>query len=42
MLNNQSDIIWLRFTKDGYWGTIASSNDINFYIVIIQEKLLKQ
>lgn len=30
MLNNQSDVIWLRFTKDGYLGTIASSNDINF------------
>lgn len=29
-LNNQSDIIWLRFTTDGFLGTVASSNDINF------------
>ena len=29
-LNNQSDIVWLRFTTDGYLGVVASSNDINF------------
>ncbi|WP_294855270.1 hypothetical protein [Oscillibacter sp.] len=29
-LNNQSDLVWLRFTDDGYLGVVASSNDINF------------
>lgn len=29
-LNHQSDIVWLRFTTDGYLGVVASSNDINF------------
>lgn len=29
-LKKQSDIIWMKFTTDGYLGVIASSNDINF------------
>ena len=29
-LYSQSDIVWLRFTIDGYLGVVASSNDINF------------
>lgn len=29
-LNNQSDIVWMKFTEDGYLGVVASSNDINF------------
>jgi hypothetical protein len=29
-LTNQSDIVWLRFTSDGFLGTVGSSNDINF------------
>lgn len=29
-LDNQSDIVWMRFTTDGYLGVVASSNDINF------------
>ncbi len=29
-LNNKSDIVWMRFTTDGFLGVVASSNDINF------------
>ena len=29
-LNNQSDLVWMKFTTDGYLGVVASSNDINF------------
>lgn len=29
-LQRQSDIVWLRFTNDGYLGVVGSSNDINF------------
>lgn len=29
-LKRQSDIVWMRFTTDGYLGVVASSNDINF------------
>ncbi len=29
-LNCQSDIVWIKFTDDGYLGVVASSNDINF------------
>lgn len=29
-LESQSDIVWLKFTKDGYLGVVASSNDVNF------------
>lgn len=29
-LSHQSDILWMRFTTDGYLGVVASSNDINF------------
>ena len=29
-LKNQSDIVWMKFTTDGYLGVVASSNDINF------------
>ena len=29
-LNDQSDMVWLRFTNDGYLGVVGSSNDINF------------
>ena len=29
-LDSQSDIVWMRFTTDGYLGVVASSNDINF------------
>lgn len=29
-LQRQSDIVWLRFTDDGYLEVVAFSNDINF------------
>lgn len=31
-LNHPQDIIWLKFTTDGYLGVVAMSNDINFDI----------
>lgn len=29
-LNDIRDIVWMKFTKDGYLGVVATSNDINF------------
>ncbi len=29
-LNDERDIVWIKFTKDGYIGVVATSNDINF------------
>ena len=31
-LNEPGDIVWMKFTKDGYLGVVAASNDINFDI----------
>ena len=31
-MNSESDLIWMKFTKDGYLGVVACSNDINFDI----------
>jgi len=31
-LRDVRDIVWLKFTKDGYLGVVATSNDINFDI----------
>ena len=31
-LKSIKDIIWLKFTKDGYCGVVAVSNDVNFNI----------
>ncbi len=31
-LENEKDIIWMKFTKDGFLGVVASSNDVNFNI----------
>lgn len=31
-LQDEKDIIWLKFTTDGYLGVVATSNDINFDI----------
>lgn len=31
-LEDKRDLIWLKFTKDGYLGVVATSNDINFDI----------
>lgn len=31
-LKDLRDIIWMKFTKDGYLGVVATSNDINFDI----------
>lgn len=27
------DIVWMKFTKDGYLGVVATSNDVNFNIL---------
>lgn len=29
-LNNINHMVWLKFTKDGYLGVVAGSNDVNF------------
>lgn len=29
-LKDKRDIVWLKFTRDGYLGVVATSNDINF------------
>lgn len=31
-LEDPGDIVWLKFTQDGYLGVVATSNDINFNI----------
>lgn len=31
-LSDERDIIWMKFTLDGYLGVVAKSNDINFNI----------
>lgn len=31
-MNSVSDLIWMKFTKDGYLGVVGCSNDINFDI----------
>lgn len=31
-LDDKRDLVWLKFTKDGYLGVIATSNDINFNV----------
>lgn len=30
LLSNKKNIIWMKFTKDGYLGVVAASDDINF------------
>lgn len=29
-LDDQRDIVWMKFTKDGYLGVVSTRNDINF------------
>lgn len=31
-LDNEKDIVWIKFSKDGFVGCVAASNDINFQI----------
>lgn len=31
-LDDQRDLVWIKFTKDGYVGVVAASNDVNFDI----------
>lgn len=40
-LERQSDIVWMRFTTDGYLGVVASSNDINFDYGTNSGKIIK-
>lgn len=40
-LNDQSDIVWMKFTTDGYLGVVASSKDINFNYNNSSGKLIK-
>lgn len=40
-LNNESHIIWMKFTKDGYLGTVAAGTDINFDEGTTSSKIIK-
>lgn len=40
-LNNQADIVWMKFTTDAYLGVVASSNDINFNYDNTSGKIIK-
>ncbi len=31
-LKDIRDIVWMKFTRDGFLGVVATSNDINFHI----------
>lgn len=31
-LKDERDIVWMKFTKDGFLGVVATSSDINFQI----------
>ncbi len=31
-LDDERDIVWIKFTSDGYVGVVAASNDVNFQI----------
>lgn len=31
-LKDERDMVWMKFTKDGFLGVVATSNDINFQI----------
>lgn len=33
-VKDKRDLVWIKFTSDGYVGVVASSNDINFQIPI--------
>ncbi len=33
-LADERDIVWMKFTKDGYLGVVATSNDVNFDIPV--------
>ncbi len=40
-LDYANDIIWIKFTKDGYLGVVADSFDINFDYDVTSGKLLR-
>ncbi len=40
-LKSPNDIVWLKFTKDGYLGVVAASFDINYSYEFISGQLLK-
>ena len=31
-LDDKGDLVWMKFTKDGYLGVVAVSDDVNFDI----------
>lgn len=37
-LKSKKDIVWMKFTVDGYLGVIAQSNDINFAIPLCKSE----
>ena len=41
-LKDKRDIVWLKFTKDGYVGVVAASSDINFKYPKSEEDYTKE
>lgn len=41
-LNNQKHLVWMKFTKDGYLGVVAASDDINFDINNTSGEIIKK
>lgn len=41
-LNNRKHLIWMKFTKDGYLGVVAVSDDVNFTIPSCKEDYNKK
>lgn len=41
-LEDARDIVWMKFTKDGFLGVVATSNDINFDIPLSEKEYDKK
>jgi len=41
-LEDERDIVWMKFTQDGFLGVVATSNDINFDIPLSEKEYDKK
>ncbi len=41
-LEDERDIVWMKFTEDGFLGVVATSNDINFDIPLSEKEYDKK
>lgn len=41
-LKDERDIVWMKFTEDGFLGVVATSNDINFDIPLSEKEYNKK